>query len=111
MNQTKTLFQVVDEMTADGFDDVFRAEGEGDQPGLRAVNAGCFHATSELCIERVARFEGATNPDDEAVVFALRCEPHSVRGTYTVPYGPSLGALDARIVQELSKARQSMADR
>ena len=51
-----------------GFRDAFRAEREG----LRAIAAKRTYAPEELVIDEVARFEGDTDPQDEAVLFAVR---------------------------------------
>ena len=79
----QTVAGCVDQLTADGYTDWFRA----DPGGLRAATAGCVHAPETMRVAKVFRFEGQTNPDDEAIVFALECTQHGVKGTYTVPYG------------------------
>ena len=94
----ETLSEVVAKLTAAGYTDDFRAESDG----LRAVVAGCTHRPESLTIDTVVRFEGMTNPDDEAVVFALRCGSHGTRGTYVSSYGPQMPALDAEMVRRLS---------
>ena len=38
---------------------------------------------------RVYRFEGPSDPDEEAVVFALRCPVCGAGGTLVSGYGPS----------------------
>jgi len=39
-------------------------------------------------IERQYRFEGASNPDDEAVVFGVRCPACGAKGVLVSAYGP-----------------------
>jgi GrpB-like predicted nucleotidyltransferase (UPF0157 family) len=94
----ETVSHAVDRLTAGGYRDDFRAEVDG----LRAVHAGCVHPPESLIINEVVRFEGITDPDDEAIVFALRCEPHGVTGTYATSYGAGMAALDADMVRRLS---------
>lgn len=98
----ETLSQAVERLTAAGYRDEFRAEGTG----LRAVETGCLHEPESLAIEEVVRFEGASDPQDEAVLFALRCETHGTRGTYVVPYGPDVDSLDAEMVRRLADRRR-----
>ena len=98
----ETLAQAVDRLTAAGYQDDFRAECGG----LRAVGTGCLHEPESLVIEEVVRFEGASDPEDEAVLFALRCETHGTRGTYVVAYGPSVDPLDAEMVHRLTDGRR-----
>ncbi len=94
----ETLSEVVNRLTAAGYTDDFRAEPEG----LRAVPSGCIHTPESLIIDEVVRYEGMTNPDDEAIVFALRCDAHGIKGTYVTAYGPQMPALDAEMVRRLS---------
>ena len=94
----ETLSQVVNRLNAAGYTDDFRAEPNG----LRAVASGCTHTPESLRIDEVVRFEGVTDPDDEAIVFALHCRTHGTRGTYVTAYGPQMSPLDAEMVRRLS---------
>ena len=94
---TETLSQAVDRLTAHGYTDVFRAEPDG----MRAVVAGIFYRPEALVIEEVDRFEGISDPADEAIVLALHCREDGIKGTYTVAFGPGIGALDAEIMHRL----------
>jgi hypothetical protein len=58
-------------------------------------------STEALVIEEVARFEGISDPADEAIVLALHCREDGVKGTFTVPFGPGMGALDAEMMRRL----------
>jgi hypothetical protein len=98
----ETLSQAVERLAAAGYRDSFRAEAGG----LRAVGTGCVHDPESLVIEELVRFEGESDPEDEAVLFALRCEVHGTRGTYVVTYGASTDALDAEMVRRLSDGRR-----
>ena len=94
----ESLADTVNRLTAAGYTEDFRAAPEG----LRAAPSGCVHAPESLCIDAVVRFEGVTDPDDEAVVFALRCSEHGIKGTYTLPYGSKMEPLDAEMVRRLN---------
>jgi hypothetical protein len=94
----ESLADTVNRLTAAGYTDDFRAEPNG----LRAVPSGCLHAPESLRIDEVVRFEGITDPDDEAVVFALRCGEHGIKGTYALPYGSKMEPLDAEMVRRLN---------
>ncbi len=98
----ESLAQVVDRLSAAGYADDFRAEPDG----LRAIAAGCVHAPESLVIHEVVRFEGITDPDDEAIVFALRCAEHGTKGTYAVPYGINMEPLDAEMVRRLRATKR-----
>ena len=65
-----------------------------------------MHPPESLIVDEIVRFEGITDPDDEAIVFALRCQVHGIRGTYAVPYGAKLPEIDTEMVQRLTAQRQ-----
>ena len=93
----ETLSQAVDRLTAHGYTDAFRAEPDG----MRAVVAGILYRPELLIVEEVARFEGISDPADEAIVLALHCREDGIKGTYTLPFGPGMGALDAKMMHRL----------
>jgi len=95
----QSVAEVVDRLTRAGYRDQFRAEGSE----LRAIEEGCAHPPRELVVEAFERFEGTTDPGDEAIVFALVCR-HGVRGTWTVTYGPQMEPDDAELASELTVA-------
>ena len=95
--EAENLSGVVNELSAAGYTDTFRAEAQG----LRAVTAGCVHAPESLAVDKVVRFEGITNPDDEAIVFALHCRAHGAKGTYVTAYGPQMSPIDAEMARRL----------
>jgi hypothetical protein len=99
----ETLSEAVERLTAAGYEHDFRAEPDG----LRAVGTSCVHRPESLVIEETLRFEGESDPQDEAALFALRCEAHGTRGTYVVAYGPAMDPLDADMVRRLSDGRRS----
>ena len=98
----ETLSQAIERLTAAGYTLDFRAEAGG----LHAVGVSCLHAPESLVIEEIVRFEGASDPQDEAALFALRCTEHGTRGTYVVAYGPSMDPLDAEMVGRLTDGRR-----
>jgi len=98
----ETLSEAVERLSAAGYRDDFRAEAGG----LRAVRARCMHEPEVLVIEELLRFEGATDPQDEAMLFALHCTTHDVRGTYVVAYGPTMDPADGEMVRRLTDGRR-----
>ncbi len=94
---TETLSEAVDRLTVAGYEDSFRAEPDG----LRAIVDGVLRRPESLVVEEVVRFEGSSDPADEAMVLALHCREDGIKGTYTVPFGPGIGALDAEMIRRL----------
>ena len=57
-------------------------------------------------ILEVARFEGQSDPDDEAAAYALQCVHCGAKGILVTAYGPSSSAEEADIVVALEDARR-----
>ena len=93
---------VIDRLTRAGYSEIFRAEAAG----VCALHAGHCHAPEELVIESIDRFEGISDPADEAMVLALRCPVDGCRGTYTLPYGKNMPSIDAEMVARIPDARR-----
>ena len=94
---TETLSEALKRLAAAGYHDDFRAEPEG----LRARLTGKRHLPESMVIEESVRFEGDSDPSEEAVVFALRSETDGSTGTYTVAYGPAMDLADVAMVGRL----------
>ena len=92
---------VVDEIAtlrARGYTADFSVTADG---RLRCVSCGHTHEPSDAVIESTARFEGASNPDDQAIVYGLRCGECGVRGVLVAAYGPTASAEEAAVVLAL----------
>ena len=94
------LAHAVERLTKAGYRDDFRAE----RGGLRAVQAGRVFDPESLVVDEVARFEGDSDPGDEAVVFALSSGSSGTRGTYVVTYGTYVDPADAEMMRRLPHA-------
>lgn len=96
--RTETLSQAVERLTGAGYQDDFRVE----PGGLRAAGTHCLHDPESLVVEEVVRFEGASDPGDEAVLFALRCKIHGIKGRCVAVFGAAVDPLDAEMVGRLT---------
>jgi hypothetical protein len=88
--------------------DVLRGEGYGldfnlghSCPDIQAP--GLAFGTGELAFDRAYRFEGASDPDDEAIVFAVRCPACGGCGVLVSAYGS--GAPDVALIVNLVDSR------
>jgi len=68
---------------------------------LRCDPCGHTIRPEDAVIESTARFEGASNPDDQAIVFGLRCAVCGLRGVLVAAYGPTASAEEAAVVTSL----------
>jgi hypothetical protein len=72
---------------------------------VRCSVCGVDHEATSAIVERIYRFEGASDPDYEDIVFGLRCPSCEVRGTLVSAFGPNADPeeLDAlRILGDVS---------
>lgn len=94
----QSVSEVVDRLTRSGWSDQFRV----DRGALHAVNAGCTQVPEDLHVDEIQRFEGTTDPGEEAIVLALTCG-HGVRGTWAIVYGPQMDPVEADLVGRLER--------
>ena len=92
-----TVVDAIASLTADGYTADFRITPDG----LRCDRCGHLHQPSDLVVETTARFEGASDPDDQAVVFGVRCDACDIRGVLVAAYGPTASAEEAAAVTGL----------
>lgn len=91
MESPDTLSQVINRLKDQGYSlDLNRHE---DSPLW--VNPAAFR------IDSLYRFEGATNPDDESILYALSSEYYQIKGILTNGYGLSADPITTAIEQRL----------
>ncbi len=95
----ETMTEALERLAGAGFGDELVPDGEA----LRAVSSGMRHDPADLELVETVRFEGPTDPADEAVVFALTSAAGEPLGTFTMAYGPEAGPDDAVIVRGLRR--------
>jgi hypothetical protein len=100
----ETIRDAMERLESAGYRDSFRAE----RGGLWALAAQRFFAPESLVVVEVHRFEGESDPDDMAVLFALRSDAGDVRGTFTAEYGAKLADPDAaEVMRRLARPGRS----
>ena len=97
----ETLSEAIDRLRSAGYRDSFQPKAQG----LRALAARRLYAPEELVVDEVVRFEGPTDPGDEAILFALRSRDGAVCGTYTAGYGAGVDPANAELVRRLPSPR------
>ena len=95
----ETLSEAIARLEALGFRDSFQpVDGR-----LRALGAERLFSPEALVVEEVVRFEGESDPDEQAILFALRSPAGEVRGTFTTSFGPLGDPASAEILLGLAR--------
>jgi len=71
---------------------------------LHVAGTETSYAPGDLRVVETARFEGSTDPDEEAILMALATADGTPVGLYVTPYGPEMGEEDVTVVQQLRDA-------
>ena len=95
----ETLTDAMTRLRAAGYRIDFSATGDGQ---LRCGSCGAHQDPETMTVHQTVRFEGDSNPDDEAILFALACAC-GCSGQYSAAYGPDTPAADAEILRRLSR--------
>lgn len=85
-----------------------RLERAGYTRSVAAADDGLLHCSgcdsvcdpSDMTVDEVVRFEGSTDPGDQAALFALDCGAH--KSLYAVAFGPDTPPNDVVAVRALS---------
>ncbi|HEX8531065.1 MAG TPA: phosphoribosylpyrophosphate synthetase [Cytophagales bacterium] len=86
--------------------ELLRRQGYADDFNLRASSLYCVTRRVEvepdaLHVDGVYRFEGMTNPDDEAILYAISSAKYGLKGVLVNAYGVYADALTAELEQKL----------
>ncbi len=99
MGEIESLSAALRRLTAGGFTRTLRAE----DGKLRDVSSGELYDPELLGIAEIVRFEGESDPDEQAALFALRSPAGRPLGTFAVAFGPATPPEDARVMRRLGE--------
>ncbi|MGI8756677.1 MAG: hypothetical protein ACR2MB_12630 [Acidimicrobiales bacterium] len=94
----ETLTEAMQRLRAKGFVHDLRASQGGQ---LRCGTCGSFSDPESVAIAETIRFEGDSNPDDEAILIAVVC-PGGCLAQFSAAFGPTAAALDTEVLQRLA---------
>jgi hypothetical protein len=94
----ETLRDAIARLERAGFREAFRARCEG----FLEVESGRILAPEALIVDEIVRFEGESDPADEAVLYALRSRDDEVRGTFVASYGPAADPISGALIRRLA---------
>ena len=98
-----TVSEAVALLHAEGFGADLFARADGIHCGA----CGRQHNPAAAEIHRAFRFEGASDPDDEAIVVGLVCPACGTRGVLVAGYGPTADPDVNDVVAQLEDRRRS----
>ncbi len=81
-HEMKTLVECLEKMLADGFTENFKAEGKK----LIGLNSDISYTSDQVSITNFFRFEGASDPEDNSILYAITCTDGN-KGTLVDAYG------------------------
>jgi hypothetical protein len=103
-DEPATVLDALRVLAAEGYDTSFSlVDG-----GVRCAVCAAEHPMERIGAVRVYRFEGPSDPDEEAAVYALRCPRCGAKGALVSSYGP--GA-DAGLADHVDVPRAGDRDR
>ncbi|TKK71004.1 phosphoribosylpyrophosphate synthetase [Ilyomonas limi] len=97
-----TLSQTVDGLKQEGYTLDFNIQGECIVYHQRNTKL----SPDDFEIDKVYRFEGESNPGDEAIVYALSSPGFGVKGVLVNGYGISADETSAKMVEKLQRHKE-----
>ncbi|MEO6071131.1 MAG: phosphoribosylpyrophosphate synthetase [Chitinophagaceae bacterium] len=94
-----TLSQTINGLKSEGYDKDFNIKEEC----LVCHSIDTALSPEDFEIDKVYRFEGESNPDDESVLYAISSPKYGVKGVLVNGYGISSDAGSNAIVAKLQK--------
>lgn len=101
MDAPETVSEAVRILQARGFGDDFGI----DAAGIRCSSCGCAHPAPALEVTDVFRFEGASDPGDEAIVLGVECPTCGYRGIVVSAFGADADDQMVALVEQLARRR------
>lgn len=98
----ETLVEAMTRLRAAGYANDFVAAPDGT---LVCRSCDTHQQPERIEIRETVRFEGDSNPDDEAILLALACVDGCL-GQYSAAFGPGTAAADVRALERLTPTRQ-----
>jgi hypothetical protein len=97
----ETVSEAVRILQTRGFDDDFAI----DAAGVRCSSCGGVHPATALEITDVFRFEGASDPGDEAIVLGVECPSCRKLGIIVSAFGADADDQMLALVEQLARRR------
>lgn len=96
--QMETMSEATVRLRAAGYIENWIAE----DGKLRCFTNTATYEPESVTVDEVVRFEGPSDPGDEAILFALS-GPSGHRGQFSAAYGPETSVEDVRVILALGR--------
>jgi hypothetical protein len=103
----ETMTAAVARLRAGGYVSELSATEDG---RLLCHSCGVSDDPEVMAVHEIVRFEGESNPDDEAILVALQCTCGQ-RGLYSAAFGPDTPPEDAAVLRRLNRVHAPDASR
>jgi hypothetical protein len=97
MNEMTTLSEILDKLKKEGYTTDFNLTSNC----LECSENSLQIHPEDFVVDRVFRFEGASDPGDEAIVYAISSTKHDLKGTLVNGYGPLADDITEELVHAL----------
>lgn len=101
MNPPETVTEAIELLRSWGYADDFELAADG----LRSDAESSVHDLAGAQVDHTFRFEGMSDPDDEAIVLGVSCPRWGRRGIVVSAYGPSIDPEHAELLSALTGTR------
>ena len=99
----ETVQEALDRLQAEGYRETLRATAEG----FVAIESEKVYVPEDLFVDEIVRFEGRSDPDDQAVVLALRSSSGDLRATLVSSFGANADPVAAELIRRLQDERSA----
>lgn len=101
MKSYDTVSEAINDLKARGYDRDFNLK----ETYIECAGTGVQLSPSQFEITEVYRFEGETDPGDEAVVYAIESPSEGIKGTLVNAFGPYSNTISDAIIAKLKVPR------
>ncbi len=98
MGPMTTLSEILDKLKSEGYTVDFNLKNNC----LECAENSLQVHPEDFKVDRVFRFEGDSNPEDEAIVYAISSEKHGLKGTLVNSYGTYADDLTEELITALT---------
>jgi hypothetical protein len=96
-----TVTEAVEYLAREGYVDDLKIS----RRGIEAPERGAPHPAETAIVDHTFRFEGPSDPADEAIVLGVRCPEWGTKGVIVAAYGPDADPDEAAVLVALTRGR------